>query len=174
MTLPRMTTSILLSSLPSQESHSSHVGMTAAAPVSDLEPPPLKRRECIPLPSQCDSTMAVVIHPLLSCAKRAGIERDLTELYEGIEKVVEDRWHPLEELASYPALPSMTVMHRWLPRPITIHASGMDSRGVTVADVLITISKEVVIGISYLQGKRNFIGLQSSEIGGDVWELIIK
>ncbi|KAF9255133.1 hypothetical protein L218DRAFT_912696, partial [Marasmius fiardii PR-910] len=87
----------------------------------------------------------------------------------------------LRELATYPALTSLTVLHPWLPWPITVHASGINLRGVTVADVLLTISRNLRIPIDgtgrtrivYLRGRRRFVGLQTSKIGGDTWKLAV-
>ncbi|KAG7093288.1 hypothetical protein E1B28_006970 [Marasmius oreades] len=161
------------STLPFQESHGS------SSRVTEL-PPALSRSQCVRLPSQSDSETGVVLHSLLLRPMRAGIHWDLLESHGRTERVLKERW---QELATHPALPSMTVVHPWLPWPITVHASGMDSRGVTVADVLLTISRNLRIPvdgtrrrirISYLRGRRMFVGLKTSDIGGDIWELVVR
>ncbi|KAF9257287.1 hypothetical protein L218DRAFT_131183 [Marasmius fiardii PR-910] len=168
--------------LPFQESH--HRGHNRVVTEGETtQPPALSRWQCVPLPSQSDSKIGVNLHPLLLWPESAGVQWDLEKSYGRIllERVLKERWHPLRELATNPALPSMTVVHPWLPWPITVHASGMDSRGVTIADVLLSISNNLSIPIdetgrtrlSYLRGKRMFVGLQKSDIGGDVWELVL-
>ncbi|KAF9258823.1 hypothetical protein L218DRAFT_948107 [Marasmius fiardii PR-910] len=162
-----------------QESHS-HDHSSSVIEIR-TEPPSLMRLRYINLPSQGNDQSAVQLHPVLSCPERAGITWDFGEPEEEIERMNE-RWPPLKELASHPPLPSMTVVHPWLPWPITVHASGMDSRGVTVADVLLAISRNLMIPIdeagerrlNYLRGRHEFFGLQASETGGDVWELIAR
>ncbi|KAF9257263.1 hypothetical protein L218DRAFT_965483 [Marasmius fiardii PR-910] len=177
------TVNIPLSVLPFKESHSNSNVTTTTTTASTLGPPPLNRQECIRLPSQCDNKTGVILHPLLSHPKRAGIDWNLVESYGMIESVIDERgWHPLKDLATDPALPSMSVVHPWLPWTITVHASNMDSRGTTVADVLMVISKDLMTPIdrtgrtrvSYLRRKWIFVGLKISEVGGDIWELVVR
>ncbi|KAG7094566.1 hypothetical protein E1B28_005394 [Marasmius oreades] len=163
--------------IPSRESHSTSHNSN----VTDF--PALSRWQCIPLPSQTNCQTAVVLHSLLLCPRRTGIHWSISESHDIIKKVLEERWHPLKDLATHPALPALTVVHTWLPWPITVHASGMDARGVTVADVLLAISRDLAIVVDesgkskrmdFLRGKRMFVGLQESEVGGDVWELVVE
>ncbi|KAF9257286.1 hypothetical protein L218DRAFT_131109 [Marasmius fiardii PR-910] len=172
------TTDSFAARLAFQERH----GDDVTTPVTPTPPalPPLKRRQCVPLPSQSDSSSAVVLHPSLVCPSKVGVHWDLMNPQGNLES--DERWHPLKELASHPALPSMTVVHPWLPWPITVHASGINPRGVMVADVLLAISRNLMIPtdreggtrMSYLRGKRMFVGLQVSGIGGDIWELVVE
>ncbi|KAF9257280.1 hypothetical protein L218DRAFT_1080994 [Marasmius fiardii PR-910] len=173
-------TSRLPSALPLQEIHIRGYNNSSATDSTRTEPPMLGRRQCINLPSQCDG-QSVVLHSSLLCPEGAGISWDLGEPEERIENMNE-RWCLSKELANHPPLPSMTVVHPQLPWPITVHASGTDSRGVTVADVLLAISRNLMIPtdeagerrLSYLGGRHMFVGLQVSEIGGDVWELVVR
>ncbi|KAG7094549.1 hypothetical protein E1B28_005377 [Marasmius oreades] len=146
-----------------------------------IPPPPLDRWQCVRLPSQSDSETGVNLHSSLLNPRRAGVHWDVLDSNGRVAEWLKERWHPVKDLASRPALPSMSVVHPWLPWPITVHASGMDSRGVTVADVLLAVSSNLMIPIDetgrtrmwYLRGRQMFVGLRTSEIGGDVWELVV-
>ncbi|KAF9254937.1 hypothetical protein L218DRAFT_967751 [Marasmius fiardii PR-910] len=172
-------TSVPASILPFWDGHSHGSGHSS---IAETIPPPLHHRDCVPLPSQSDSENEVVLHPLLLCPRRVGVYWDLAEWRGRIERVMRERWYPMRDLATHPTLPSMTLVHPWLPWPIIVHASGMDSRGITIADVLLTISTNLMAPIdetgrmnraSYLRGRWMFVGLQTSDIGGDVWELVV-
>ena len=143
-------------------------------------PPALGRLACVLLPTQCGSE--VVLHRLLLAPREAGLCWDLLWSHEGVESAMEGSWRTLRDPATFPAIPSMAVVHRWLPWPITVHASGLDSRGVTVVDVLVAISKDMLqpvgegrskIKMDFLRGRRTFFGLRKSRLGGDVWELVV-
>lgn len=87
------------------------------------------------------------------------------------------------ELATQPPLPSITVVHPLLPWCITVHRSGIDGQGVTIVDVLCAIyaamrvKEEEEFGgktrLEYLQGKKMLLGLTRSQLGGDVWEMVV-
>ncbi|KAJ8081392.1 hypothetical protein PM082_007232 [Marasmius tenuissimus] len=165
------TTSPLRPRFPFEESHESRVTES---------PPPLRRHQCIPLPTQCGSE--VVLHRLLLAPRAAGLHWDLLWSHEGAEAAMESGWSAFRDPATFPAIPSMTVIHRWLPWPITVHASGLDSRGVTVVDVLVAISRELLLPVNeerskirmdFLRGRRVFLGLKTSRVGGDIWELVV-
>ncbi|KAK1215517.1 MAP kinase kinase kinase kinase activity protein [Marasmius sp. AFHP31] len=145
---------------------------------TELHPPVLCRRR--PIPPQYGTDVA--LHRLLMSPREAGLHWDLLWSHQSVENELEGRWKVLKDPATFLALPSMTVVHHWLPWPITVHTSGLDSRGVTVVDVLITISKELLqpvveersrIRIDFLRGHRIFLGLKPSRLGGDVWDLIV-
>ncbi|KAJ8081385.1 Mitogen-Activated Protein Kinase Kinase Kinase 8 [Marasmius tenuissimus] len=147
---------------------------------TEMNPPPLSRRRPIPLPTQCDSE--AVPHRLLLSPRQAGLHWDLLWSHESVESVSESHRKALSEPATFPGLPSMSIVHPWLPWPITVHASDPDSGGVSVADVLVTISKELLlpvgeqrsrIRLDFLRGRRIFLGLRTSQLGGDVWELVV-
>ncbi|KAK1217311.1 MAP kinase kinase kinase kinase activity protein [Marasmius sp. AFHP31] len=135
---------------------------------------------CIPLPSQSPGGAPVTLHSILVSPEAATLEWDFIWSYQSIEWMLfDDRWTVLREVATNPGLPSMNVVHPLLPWPITIHASGVE---VTVVDVLATISgnlmmpagtQEGAIRLDLLQGGTTFLGLGSSDIGEDVWELLI-
>ncbi|KAJ8081384.1 MAP kinase kinase kinase kinase activity protein [Marasmius tenuissimus] len=166
------TTSPLRPGFPFEESHESRVTGTT--------PPALRRHQCVPLPTQCGSE--VVLHRLLLAPRKAGLHWDLLWSHEGVEAAMESGWSALRDPATFPAIPSMTVVHHWLPWPITVHESGLDSRGVTVVDVLVAISREMLqpvgeersrIKMDFLRGRRVFLGLRTSRVGGDIWELVV-
>ncbi|KAK1221801.1 MAP kinase kinase kinase kinase activity protein [Marasmius sp. AFHP31] len=148
--------------------------------VMGTSPPALRRHQCVPLPMQCGSE--VVLHRLLLAPRTTGLDWDLLWLHEGVEAAMESGWSELRDLATFPAIPSMTVVHDWLPWPIIVHASGLDSRGVTVVDVLVAISANLLLPVGeegseirmdFLRGCRVFLGLRTSRIGGDIWELVV-
>ncbi|KAJ8081393.1 hypothetical protein PM082_007233 [Marasmius tenuissimus] len=146
----------------------------------NTDPPALCCQRPVPLPTQYG--IEVTLHLLLLAPKEAGFHWDLTRPYEGVDNALEGRWNVLRSPATFPALPSMTVVHPWLPWPITVQASGLDSKGVTVVDVLVSISRELLLPVQeetgrtrfeFLRGHRMFLGLKMSGLGGDVWEFVV-
>ncbi|KAG7451725.1 uncharacterized protein BT62DRAFT_925906 [Guyanagaster necrorhizus] len=95
------------------------------------------RHRHIPLPSQIESDIPTVVHPLLRPSRgemvmELDFAHSLTSVrvlgYEGC----------VNEAATNPPLPSLAIIHQKLPWPIVIRRSG-DREWVTVADVVETI-----------------------------------
>ncbi|KAF9259556.1 hypothetical protein L218DRAFT_1003636 [Marasmius fiardii PR-910] len=110
------TTSVPSPPLLQERSHSSGVKMTVPR-----FPPALKRWISIRLSSQANENETnIILHPLLLCGEKTPeIYWDVSSSDEVIAKVLEEKWHPLKDLATYPALPSFVVVHPRLPWPIT-------------------------------------------------------
>ncbi|KAJ7637369.1 hypothetical protein DFH06DRAFT_1219559 [Mycena polygramma] len=95
-------------------------------------PPQIPRLKPIALPPQIPGVIAVTLNPVLRLGARfnggSRIDMDFASTSDTrIEPAV------LMELAVFPGLPSLTLLSRYLPWAIPVHASG---RFVTVGDVL--------------------------------------
>ncbi|KAF7419497.1 hypothetical protein PC9H_002088 [Pleurotus ostreatus] len=160
---------------------------------------------CVPLPSQLDDCHEpVILHPMLRYSHVDRLEFDLGNPGECTARLT-SRGHGLLEPATYPPLPSLSLLIPSFPWPITVHASSA-WRGVpvvTVLDILseldralrIAAAEDVVRGgliasgrrqnrqsprldarteprvlqrLEYLRGRKKFIGLTKSNVGGDV------
>ncbi|KAK0450552.1 uncharacterized protein EV420DRAFT_1766630 [Desarmillaria tabescens] len=88
----------------------------------------------IPLPSQAESDVLTVVHPLLR--PRHGekmIELDFAHSLSGVR--VFSHGGCVNEAATNPPLPSLAIVHPMLPWPVVIHRPG-HREWVTVADVV--------------------------------------
>ncbi|KAF9258809.1 hypothetical protein L218DRAFT_1004562 [Marasmius fiardii PR-910] len=153
--------------------------------------PPIRR--CRPLPSQNMDGTRVMIHPRLmrrSDSTPPSIQFDLSISFDELQHIVYGNQHPapvaeyLLEEATNPPLPSITIVHPLLPWCITAHASGISPHGTTVVDVLCAIYEAVQQDLYlegriykrlvFLKGRRTLVGLVESDIGGDIWEMIVE
>ncbi|KAL0575930.1 Mitogen-Activated Protein Kinase Kinase Kinase 8 [Marasmius crinis-equi] len=175
----------------SRTTRNNHASLSPTPPLSSRSPLGSRYSRCIPLPSQTRAPH-VDLHPLLQCHPRdmavPPLNWDLSRPRFAVERLLRRRsGHTLgpylRELATNPALPSMTLIHPRLAWPITVHSSGGDE-GVTVADVLLAISDALrekdhdgwggirgVEKLQYLEGKRTLVGLTKRGPDSEVWEM---
>ncbi|KAJ7493647.1 hypothetical protein FB451DRAFT_1215013 [Mycena latifolia] len=114
---------------PDQHQRAGH-GAPRLAGIPDAQP---HRVRPIALPPQIEGITHVALHPALAHS-RAPLPVDFASMPTTESNAA---WHPLfAEAATYPGLPSLTVISPRLPWVITAHASGRTLRCVTVADVL--------------------------------------
>ncbi|KAJ7274834.1 hypothetical protein C8J57DRAFT_1466728 [Mycena rebaudengoi] len=185
-------------------------------PIDDAAPPsasgagravekisPLQNRmKPIALPPQLAGVSAVKLSPLLRCGAAgqwAPMPVDISWPRSPTAASKPDE-RALSELATCPGLPALTVISELLPWPITVHASGIRLRWVTVADVLGAIhdalslhvdERQFMDWVSYegneaqrrlryrrgmtrldlLGGQTRFAGLSESKMGCDIWVL---
>ncbi|KAG7094561.1 hypothetical protein E1B28_005389 [Marasmius oreades] len=152
-----------------------------------------RTRRCRPLPSQNMDGRRVVMHPKLT-RRNDGTPPpprfDLSYSFDGLKHIVDGDRCPAPEMAylveeaTHPPLPSLALIHPLLPWCITAHASGINPRGVAVVDVLCAIyevvQKELYLEgkiyprLVFLKGRRILVGLKKSDVGGDVWEMIVE
>ncbi|KAJ7274819.1 hypothetical protein C8J57DRAFT_1466718 [Mycena rebaudengoi] len=163
--------------------------------------PPQTRMKPIALPPQLAGVSAVKLSPLLRCgaARWGSMPVDFSWPRSPTAASKPDE-RALSELATYPGFLTLTVISELLPWPITVRASGIRLRWVTVADVLGAIHEALSIyvdeqqfidWVSYegneaqrrlryrrgmtrldlLGGQTRFAGLSESEMGCDIWVL---
>ncbi|KAJ7487967.1 hypothetical protein FB451DRAFT_1226065 [Mycena latifolia] len=105
-------------------------GVPRLADIPDAQP---HRVRPIALPPQIEGVVHVTLHPALA-QSRARLPVDFASMPIPESNAA---WHPLfAEPATYPGLPSLTIISPRLPWVITAHASGRTLRCVAVADVL--------------------------------------
>ncbi|KAJ7274833.1 hypothetical protein C8J57DRAFT_1312855 [Mycena rebaudengoi] len=161
--------------------------------------PPQTRMKPIALPPQLAGVSAVKLSPLLRCgaARWGSMPVDFSWTRS---PTAASQPRQLSEPATCPGLPSLTVISELLPWPITVYASGISLRWVTVADVLGAIYEALSIHVDeqqfvdwashegkktqrrlryrkgmmrldFLGGQTRFAGLSESEMGCDIWVL---
>ncbi|KAF9258807.1 hypothetical protein L218DRAFT_1004560 [Marasmius fiardii PR-910] len=173
-------------------------GTTHSSPLTNAVSLPACRPRPIPLPSQSHINADVRLHPLLECHPHHNdsnteippLNWDLSWTTRSVERLLRlgDGRHALvpymRDLATTPALPSMTMVHPCLAWPITAHSSLIDESGVTIADVLLAICVAMrerdydgwggtrgVKKLHYLGRKKRLIGLVRRGPDGDIWEM---
>ncbi|KAJ6468135.1 hypothetical protein C8R47DRAFT_1325868 [Mycena vitilis] len=156
---------------------------------SSRSEPAQPRLKPIGLPPQITGVTAVTLNPALRAGAninaRIGFDFALSVPWMGLDVA-----GVLAELATFPALPSLTLLSPRLPWAISVHASGA---AVVVADVLqaidraldIHITKEQLVEyggadqearyrsgmtrLDLLAGRTRFAGLLESAMGCEVW-----
>ncbi|KAK7036407.1 Mitogen-Activated Protein Kinase Kinase Kinase 8 [Paramarasmius palmivorus] len=168
------TNSLQLQHMPiaNEQAPTSHNENSVVPPSEPLLP-------CIPLPTQIESeddeVVDVEVHQTL---RNTSSVWDLANPLHALESIPN-----ASEAATKPPLPSLAIVHPRIPWPIHVHRSGASSRYVTVRDVLVTLWRAMNIPldgaddggrrVDLLDGKTRFVGLRKSEMGGDIWELLV-
>ncbi|KAJ7637399.1 hypothetical protein DFH06DRAFT_1433640 [Mycena polygramma] len=110
---------------------------------SSRSEPAQPRLKPIELPPQITGVTAVTLNPVLRAGAnnnaRIGVDFALSVPWVGVDS------HGAAEPATFPALPSLTLLSRRLPWAITVHTSGAS---VVVADVLQAIQRALGIRIT--------------------------
>ncbi|KAK7046475.1 hypothetical protein R3P38DRAFT_2506672 [Favolaschia claudopus] len=161
--------------------------------------PMMPKSKSVPLPAQVSGITEVALHPAL----RFGCRDTLIKMDFGLDlddsDSVDARALELEETATFPRLPSLTLICSRLPWVIIVHARG---DWVTVGDVLVTIRRALEIPLTakdveewmrsrkfgktqtlkrhglesmtrmdLLEGRTVFAGLSTSAMGCEIWEM---
>jgi len=102
----------------------------------------------------------------------------------------------MDQPATRPGVPSISLIHPQLPWSITVHPSGFCGQSVAVADVIQTVLKMVQsvltendiaamndprpplgwVGsrrLDLLNGRTRLVGFRKLPDGGEIWEMII-
>ncbi|KAJ6613180.1 hypothetical protein B0H10DRAFT_2049814 [Mycena sp. CBHHK59/15] len=128
-----------------------HAEVPRLAYVPDAQPqlPPCVRLKPVALPPQVKGVTEVTLHPVLrvGAESRARLAVDFASMPTA-ESIAGWRSLLLSEPATYPELPSLTVISVLLPWSITVHSSGMVLRCVTVADVVSVIWEALCVGVT--------------------------
>jgi hypothetical protein len=166
-------------------------------------PPQGPRPRIISLPSQIMSAnpihISIQLHPLLQHGQHPHLEYDLqvstpssiSRQLELIHANIQRLGLSLNDIATNPPLPSLTITSPHLPWPIIAHRSNLDC--VTVEDVLRSLTQNLHLGVThdasrlpindrrrsdavgtrlqFLRGKVRFIGLTLSQTQREVFEI---
>ncbi|KAJ7053663.1 hypothetical protein C8F01DRAFT_1374946 [Mycena amicta] len=116
------------------------------------EQPTAPRIHTIPLPPQIPGITSVVLHPELISNKRdldfAVLRVPHLRSNSSIPDVPQCQWPELRSAqATFPALPSLTMISPDVPWAITAHASGEVIPHLSVVDVLLAISQALQMRI---------------------------
>ncbi|KAK6992665.1 hypothetical protein R3P38DRAFT_3430563 [Favolaschia claudopus] len=184
-----------ISSLPQITTSSLHNDFSFSTVKAQPAPIPMKPKS-VPLPAQVSGVTDVALHPAL----RLGCRETLVKMdFGSVDSVVDAR--ALEETATFPRLPSLTLISSRLPWVIIVHAW---RDWVTVGDVLVTIRRALEIPLTekdfeewrksrkfgqtqmlqrhglelesmtrmdLLEGRTVFAGLSISAMGCEIWEI---
>ncbi len=179
----------------------------SASSASDLAAPPATPRKpkppCIHLPSQLHQNISPPkLHFVLD--HQQNIQIDLFDLHECLRWCM--KWEStLNQPATKPMLPSITLIIPFVPWPIIAHASTTwrGDPAVTVSDILIALYRGIrlpasedvirdglmgqtrrtncrcsttrtILRLEYLGGRRKFVGLSHSVVGGDTMNVHIE
>ncbi|KAK0436206.1 hypothetical protein EV421DRAFT_1130519 [Armillaria borealis] len=114
-------------------SYKGSVHENIASPLQLVLGKPCRRH--IPLPSQTESNITIVVHPLLVRSSRGEMlmELEFARSLSGVRVFGHEGC--VKEEATNPPLPSMAIVHPKLPWPVVIQRSD-DREWVTAADVI--------------------------------------
>ncbi|KAJ7624903.1 hypothetical protein FB45DRAFT_751174 [Roridomyces roridus] len=139
----------------------------APTPPHLLPCPPERALKCIPLPPQVPGITTVLLHPALAASGAHLRGVDFASSAAQIQRAVGRRVS--DELATQPALPSLTVLFPRLPWAITVHgqwsSSGRVLRCVTVSDVLSAIHRALLLLVDEGQLDTEVAGLGMTQSG---------
>ncbi|KAJ7135689.1 hypothetical protein C8R44DRAFT_869402 [Mycena epipterygia] len=141
------------------QNHRQCAGVPCLAPMAVAQPhPPSRIRRPIALPPQIHGIASITLNPALAKSNTLS-SVDFASPYFAESNAA--WWHRLSsEPATYPALPSLTIVSPQLPWAITAHVSGRTLRCLTVSDVLDAICDALRLQVDE-EGFRDWIMTQS-------------